>query len=84
MKNGSTITDSGENENKGPTKFARVLFENSIPLKEIEDNTSISYPVLIDLKNGNRENYHDRTLLDIVTYINKAYNLTLKPEDIQE
>lgn len=71
-------------EKKAPTKFARIIFENDISLTEISEGANISYPVLIDLKNGHRENYHPRTITDIVAYINKNYKLNLKEDDIQE
>lgn len=83
MKNSNTVPNSAGDKKGGPTKFARVIFENEISLKEIADHTNISYPVLVDLKNGNRDNYHERTIKDIVAYINTSYKLNLKPEDIE-
>lgn len=64
------------------TKFARILFENDLTVKEIEEGCDVSYPVLIDLKNGNRDNYNPRTLDDIVRWLNTKKNLNLTVDDI--
>lgn len=52
------------------TKFAKVLFDRQCTLKEISQQTGISYPTLIGMKTGRKKNYRARILHDIAAYLN--------------
>lgn len=63
------MSEDTQEENIPISKFARLLFERGISLKDINEATGIAYPTLINLKKGRDIDYRPRTLMDIALYL---------------
>lgn len=51
------------------TKLDYILWYNDIELKEIQNTTGLSYPLLIDLKKGANRKFNPRSLRDVAEFL---------------
>lgn len=50
-------------------KLSRKLQESKKSLRELSEETGISVPVLLDIKNKNRENFNIKVLVKLDKYL---------------
>lgn len=50
-------------------KLSRKLQESKKSLRELSEETGISVPVLLDIKNKNRENFNIKVLIKLDKYL---------------
>jgi len=53
------------------TKLERILFEESISMKQLQEGTSIAYPTLFNLVKGRTTSGSTRTIRDLEIFLNR-------------
>lgn len=77
----SDIFDDEQDTSDAVTPFEKLLKEINKDVRDAEQATGISYPILQQLKNGEIKNYRPRTLQSVADWFSVC-GLEVKPEDL--
>jgi len=63
------------------TKLERIMFEENISMKKLQEGTGIAYPTLFNITKGRKTTFRKRTIRDLEIFLKRPSDQFLGFED---